>query len=78
VKHVFAQLLIAPALVLSLTAVSVDARSLITPKTSQDSAAIQADRPSKTLNADTSVKKPQVTQRPGRTGRALRKFTQND
>lgn len=69
---------IAPAIALSLTTVSVDARSLITPKVSRDSVAMQTGCSSKTLGADTSLKKTSVTQRPGRTGRTQRQLTRND
>lgn len=76
---VFATLLkITPVIALSLTTVSVDAKSLITPKSSRDSAPIQADCSSKTLNANTGIKSTRLVQRPGRTGRTMGQLTQND
>lgn len=78
-SHVFATLLkIAPAIALSLTAVSVDAKSLITSKAGRDSVVVPADCSSKTLNADTGIKSTRLAQRPGRTGRTMRQLTQND
>lgn len=72
-SNVFATLLkIAPAIVLSLTSVSVDAKSLITPTTSRDSVTMQTGCSSKTMKTDTNIKKTSATQRPGRTGRAIR------